>query len=93
MILDRRHFLGGLPALMPVAAANAAEAPRTRFYVFEQYFLENGTQPARIHDFFSKALLPAMNRIHKGPKIFLEAVMTPHMPQVAAIFGVEPEDL
>ena len=95
MILDRRHFLGGLPALMPAGlVASAEEAPRTRFYVFEQYFLEQGTQPTRIHEFFSKALLPAMERIHRGPKIFLEAVMTPHMPQVAAIFGVEsPEQV
>src|ERR1022692_823438 len=83
MILDRRQFLGGLPALMPAGlAAIPAEAPRPRFYVLEQYFLEQGTQPARIHEFFSKALLPAMDRIHKGPKIFLEAVMTPHLPQV-----------
>ena len=95
MLLDRRHFLSGMPALVPAALATAADAaPRTRFYVFEQYFLEQGTQPARIHEFFSKALLPAMDRIHKGPKIFLEAVMTPHMPQVAAIFGVEsPEQV
>jgi hypothetical protein len=95
MILDRRHFLGALPALMPAGiAARAADAPRTRFYVFEQYFLEQGTQPARIHEFFSKALLPTMERVHKGPKIFLDAVMTPHLPQVAAIFGVEsPEQV
>jgi hypothetical protein len=95
MILDRRHFLGGLPALMPAGlVASAAEAPRTRFYVFEQYFLEQGTQPARIHEFFSKALVPALGRIHKGPQIFLEAVMAPHMPQVAAFFGVEsPEQV
>ena len=43
--------------------ASAEEAPRTRFYVFEQFFLEQGTQPTRIHDFFSKALLPAMERV------------------------------
>ena len=97
MILDRRQFMGALPALMPAGLVASTpetpiETPRTRFYVFEQYFLEQGTQPARIHDFFSKALLPAMDRIHKGPKIFLEAVMTPHMPQVAAIFGVESPD-
>ena len=97
MILDRRQFMGALPALMPAGLVASApespiETPHTRFYVFEQYFLEQGTQPARIHDFFSKALLPAINRIHKGPKIFLEAVMTPHMPQVAAIFGVESPD-
>jgi hypothetical protein len=92
MILDRRSFLGGLPALMPAAVAAADEPARTRFYVLEQYFLEQGTQPPRIHDFFSKALLPAMERVHKGPKIFLEAVMAPHLPQVIAIFGLQSPD-
>src|SRR5690242_5800657 len=87
MLLDRRHFLGGLPAMLPAVAA-ADEAARTGFYVLEQYFLEQGNQPARIHDFFSKSLLPALEKVHKGPKIFLEALMAPHMPQVAAIFGV-----
>src|SRR5690242_12023079 len=90
MILDRRQFLEGMPALAPAALLAANEpAPRTRFYVLEQYFMENGTQPGRIHDFFSKALLPAMERVHKGPKIFLEAVMAPHLPQVVAIFGLQ----
>jgi hypothetical protein len=69
--------------------AAGAENTRTRFYILEQYFLEQGTQPARIHEFFSKALVPAMNRVHKGPMIFLEAVMAPHMPQVVAILGVQ----
>ena len=93
MLLDRRNFLARVPALLPAGlAAAAAEPSRTRFYVFEQYFLEQGTQPARMHDFFSKALIPAMERVHKGPKIFLEAVMTPHIPQVAAIIGVETPD-
>ena len=89
MFLDRRQFLGGLPALLPAAAAAADEPARTGFYAFEQFYLEQGTQPARIHEFFSKSLLPAMDRVHKGPKIFLEAVMAPHLPQVAAIFGMQ----
>lgn len=100
MILDRRKFLGAIPALLPAGLVASAEvagadnAPRTRFYMFEQYFLEQGTQPERIHEFFSKALLPAMERVHKGPKIVLEAVMTPHLPQVATIIGVEsPEQI
>ena len=93
MILDRRQFLEGLPALLPAGlAASAEEGRKTRFYVFEQYFLEQGSQPGRIHDFFSKALLPAMERIHKGPKIFLEAVLAPHVPEVAAIIGLESCD-
>ena len=91
MFLDRRQFLSGLPALIPAAAA-PADPPRTSLYAFEQFYLEQGSQPTRIHDFFSKALLPAMDRIHKGPKIFLEAVMAPHLPTVGAIFGMQSAD-
>jgi hypothetical protein len=90
MIIDRRQFLEGIPALLPAGLLGAADERRkTRFYVLEQFFLENGSQPGRIHDFFSKALLPALQRFHKGPRIFLEAVAATHMPQVAAILGVE----
>ena len=87
MIFDRRGFLSGLPALLPAAVAAAEESPRTRFYLLQQYYLQQGTQPTRIHDFFSKSLLPAMEKVHKGPKIFLDAMMAPHLPQVAAITG------
>jgi hypothetical protein len=92
MILDRRSFLGGLPALLPAAAAAADEAAPIRFYAVEQFLLDQGAQPTRIHDFFSKALLPALDRIHKGPKMFLDAVMAPHLPQVTAILGVPSVD-
>ncbi len=92
MILDRRRFVHGLPALFAPAAFPAEGDAKTRFYVVEQYLLEQGSQPARIHNFFSKALLPAMERVHKGTKIFLEAVIAPHMPTVTAIVGVESCD-
>jgi hypothetical protein len=58
----------------------------------EQYLMEQGSQPARIHDFFSKALIPALEPIHKGPRIFLEAIAAPHMPLVTVIFGLESCD-
>ena len=92
MILDRRGFLSGLPALLPAAVAAAEQSPRTRYYLLEQFYLQQGTQPARLHDFFSKSLLPTMEKVHNGPKIFLDAVMTPHLPQVAAIFGIDSLD-
>ncbi|MFN7996680.1 MAG: NIPSNAP family protein [Bryobacteraceae bacterium] len=91
MILDRRQFLEGMPAMFP-AGLSAEEDRKTRFYILEQYFMENGSQPARLHDFFSKAMLPAMDRVLKGPKIFMEALVAPHMPQVALIVGVESVD-
>ena len=90
MILDRRSFLSAVPALLAPGAVSGAEAERkTRFYVLEQFQLEQGPQTSRIHDFFSKALLPALDRIHSGPKIFLEAVAAPHLPLVTAMIGVE----
>ncbi len=88
MIFDRRQFLEALPALGALRA-DAAGQGKTRFYVFEQYFLENGSQPARINEFFAKTLAPALERVHKGPKIFLDSLVTPHMPQVAVFLGVE----
>jgi len=90
MILDRRGFLSAVPALLAQGAVSSAEpARKTRFYVFEQFQLEQGPQISRIHDFFSKALLPALGRIHSGPAIFLEAVIAPHLPMITAIVGVE----
>jgi hypothetical protein len=91
MIIDRRQFLEGMPALVP-AGLLASEGRKTRFYLLEQFFLANGSQPGRLHDFLSKALLPAMDRIHKGPKICMEALIAPHMPQVAIIVGMESLD-
>jgi hypothetical protein len=90
MIFDRRGFLSAMPALLASSAVADAEPERkTRFYLVEQFQLEQGSQGSRIHDFFSKGMLPALDRIHSGPKIFLEAIAAPHMPLVTAIIGVE----
>jgi NIPSNAP len=83
--MHRRRFIGALGAL---SLANAA-APekRTRFYAFEHFTLKNGSGVTRLHDFVSQALLPAMNRVHSGPKIVLEQLVGPHTPEVLAIYG------
>ena len=69
-------------------AGAAAGAEKTRYYMLQHMYLKNGTQPGRQHDFLSKALLPALSRVHTGPKIVLEALVAPHMPEIALIFGV-----
>jgi len=90
MIFDRRGFLSSMPALLASSAIADAEPERkTRFYLMEQFQLEQGPQGPRIHEFFSKGMLPALQRIHTGPKIFLEAIAAPHMPLVTAVIGVE----
>lgn len=70
---------------MAGVAGQGSTEKRPGAYVFEQFFLENGTQPPRFHDFCSKGLIPALERTAKMPVLALEAVMAPHMPQTALV--------
>jgi hypothetical protein len=74
-------MLGGLAGAAPVGGQ------RTRYYVLQRYYLKNGTQPERIHGFFSRHALPALGRVHTGPVLVLESVIAEHMPQVAMLVG------
>ena len=89
--MDRRQFFQSISSVTALAPSAAGDK-RTRYYVLEQYFLKNGSQPQRMQDFFSKSVVPVLARVHTGPKLFLEAVVAPHMPQVAAILGYESFD-
>ena len=40
-----------------------------------------------MHDFFGRSLVPKLESSWGGPKIFLEALVAPHTPQVVAIYG------
>jgi hypothetical protein len=83
--MHRRRFIGALGALSLAQAATPEK--RTRFYAFEHFTLKNGSGASRLHDFLSQAFLPAMNRVHSGPKIVLEQLVGPHTPEVLAIYG------
>jgi hypothetical protein len=87
--MNRRHFVSGGIAAMSSAsgAGNAQSTPRTRYYLLETYFLRNSTQLPRLHEFMSQHYLPAVHKLHPGPKIFLEALVAAHMPQYATVQG------
>ncbi len=72
---------------LPLASAAAAPEAKTRYYTLECFFMKNGDQVGRLHDFLSKGFLPALRQVHTGPQLFLEALVAPHMPQVAVILG------
>lgn len=78
-------FLGGAAAMSGFGASSPEK--RTQFYSLEFYNLKQGTQPARIQDYFKNGLLPALQRAGAGPAIVLEALVGPSMPQMATIFG------
>ena len=65
----------------------AAPGKRTRYYQLQYFYLKNGTQSARIQEFMRHGLLPALSRIHDGPRMVLDALVAQHMPQVLAITG------
>jgi hypothetical protein len=91
-MLNRRNFVSSLAAgtgLLAAAGGAAAPSEKRRVFVLENYYLKNGTQPARIHEYIEKAGLPALRKWCAGPHIVMEALSAPHMPQVAAILAFQ----
>jgi len=69
-----------------------SKPPKSQFYLFNRFFLKNGSQLGRLHEFCEKGFLPALERHCAGPKIFLQATMAGHMPQVAMLAGLSSWD-
>lgn len=90
--MDRRTFAGLLGGLGVAASGAAAPERRTQFYTLESYKLKAGTELPRLHEFFSKTLVPRLNGFWSGPKIFLEAVVASHLPQLISIYGFSSLD-
>ena len=67
-----------------LAASGLAQneaARKIRVYLLEKYYFRAGAQLGLFHDYFSKAGLAALDKVHKGPKIVLEAfIAVPHAP-------------
>lgn len=56
------------------------------YYLLEQYYLKNGTQGARLVEYLKNGRIEASTRLSvPGPRIVLEALIAPHMPQVACL--------
>lgn len=82
--------MGGIgPMPLGALAQTGGGARKTGIYLFETFYLKQGTQSARIHDYLSKAALPGLSKVHSGPKIVLEGLVTPHNPQVVVILGFQ----
>lgn len=84
--MNRRKFAGalaGLAAARPLFPADPTR--RTQFYTIDAFQLKQGTQSARMNDWFQNFLLPKMAKLHPGPKIILESVIAPHNPQIVMI--------
>lgn len=85
-LMNRRKFAGALAGLAASPAMFPADnSRRTQFYTMDAFQLRQGTQSARMNDWFQNVLLPKMSKVHPGPKIILESVIAPHNPEIVMI--------
>ena len=70
-----------------LAGTGAPATPARRVFVLENYYLKNGSQMNRLHEYIGKAALPALNRAGAGPRMVLEGLVASHMPQVVTLLG------
>lgn len=90
--MERRSFLGTLGAagLMPAASfSQAGPGRRTRLYLMQRYYLRAGNQLARLNEYLEGTALPALSKVHDGPKIVLEGMIVPHTPELLMILGFQ----
>ena len=87
--MQRRDFfqVSGAAAMGgAMSSAMAAPGAVPKYFLLEQWYLKNGTQGARMAAYLKAGPLEAAVRLKiAGPMVVLEALVAPHMPQVACI--------
>jgi hypothetical protein len=89
--MNRRSWLsllgvsafGSLTGLSAVTDSRANK--RSWFLSLETFRLSDAEQMARLHSYLGGTFLPYLAQVHKGPKMFLEAIVAPHTPQALVI--------
>src|SRR5579872_6774305 len=83
--MNRRNFAAALAAAAASRAYGAGDARRNGAYLLEFLRLQQGTQRARLDEFYTGALLPAMNRLKMTNPLIMEGVITPHTPEMLLV--------
>ena len=71
------------------AATGARSAQGTRVLALESFCIAHGSHESRLHAYLADTLLPRMQELHEGPRLCLDAIVAPHVPQamVLAMFS------
>jgi len=89
--MNRRHFTtnfaAGLAGLAATAKRSdaAGETHRNGVYLLESLRLQQGSQRGRLDEFYTGAMLPALNKLKVAPPLVLEAVIAPHTPEMLLV--------
>ena len=76
-VIGAAHLAGG--------DAGAATQAGQGYVMLQRYWMKNGTQVGRIHEYLSQGLLPRRAALGFRPTLVLEALVAAHMPQVAVL--------
>src|SRR5689334_15737742 len=93
--MNRRSWLSSLGVSAAGSLAGfcaASDSPadkRTSVLSLESFKVSHADQMPRLHTYLARTFLPFLAQVHEGPKMFLEAIVAPHTPQVLflAAFG------
>ena len=86
--MNRRSWLsalgvsaaGSLAGFSAVTDSQAGQ--RTWVLSLESFRVNHAEQMPRLHAYLGQTFLPLLDEVHRGPKMFLEAIVAPHTPQV-----------
>ena len=69
------------------AVPNSPSEKRTGILSLESFRVSHAEQVPDLHSYLERTFLPFLNQVHRGPKMFLEAIVAPHTPQVLFLAG------
>ena len=81
--------MSGMGLLAGASLAQTSTEIKTRIFLMETYYFKQGTQPARFHEYMSKSALPALSKVHNGPKIVMDSLVAPDTPHSVVILGFQ----
>jgi hypothetical protein len=86
--MNRRSWLSSLGvsaagSLAGFSAVTDFQADkRTWVLSLESFRVSHADQMPHLHSYLGRTFLPLLAQVHRGPKMFLEAIVAPHAPQV-----------
>jgi hypothetical protein len=89
--MNRRKYLCSLGlsaagSLVGLSAITDSRANKCSWVLsLESFRARHAEQMARLHTYLGSTFLPYLAEVHRGPKMFLEAIVAPHTPQVLVV--------
>jgi hypothetical protein len=91
--MNRRNLLSavGLSAVAGLdglsAATGSSATKRQSVVSLESFRVGDAEQMTQLHSYFGGTFLSYLSQVHRGPRMFLEAIVAPHTPQALVVIA------